>query len=109
MLFSIPSVNLKKPCLYPIHNIIIEKMNQEDFAATASERQRIWTFRTINMSRENVFPFNQKHGIEENTPIIQELVLMNKYTELRYWIARHPEDIEIAYRQKNTNSGSYQT
>ena len=75
-------------------------MSQEDFAATAPERQQIWTLRTINTNRKNVFPFNQQHGIEETTPIGYELVLMNKHTELRYWIARHPEDIEITHRQK---------
>ncbi|EFX66011.1 hypothetical protein DAPPUDRAFT_263837 [Daphnia pulex] len=75
-------------------------MNQEDFATTPSERQRIWTFRTTHMSRKNAFPPNGKHGIEITTPKIHELVLMDSHTELKYWLTRHPEDIEQTYRQK---------
>jgi len=75
-------------------------MNQEDFATTPSERQRIWTFSTTHMSRRNAFPPNRKHGIEKTTPKIHELVLMDSHTELKYWLTRHPEDIENSYRQK---------
>lgn len=59
-------------------------MTQEDFAAFPSQREQIWTFKTINMNRGDISLLRRKHGIEKITPKIHELVFMDNYTELRY-------------------------